>query len=176
MEEETTVVGGGAYSIKAVSLEAGATYNVVVGIGGTGGGGSVTEHNGTDSWFAISGNVLVLAKGSEILMGTNFGGDKSRGIGDTKFSGGSGAGSGAQEGGGGGSSAGTASDGQNGASGGESGGAGGSAPGGGSGGQGGAGSSSGVKGAEPGGGGGGGGSTAGGAAGAGADGRVVLSW
>lgn len=105
--------GGGGYSkANAVVVTPGNSYTVTVGVGGSNGVAA------GDSWFSTSGTVL--AKGGATASGRNggAGGVAASGIGDTKFSGGSGATSvglaPASGGGGGGGSAGTAIDGNDG--------------------------------------------------------------
>jgi hypothetical protein len=156
---------GGSYSVKSNVAVSGAT-TVTVGPGGT-----TFAAAGRDSWFKTTGTVL--AKG---------GGSPSTNVGDTSFTGGAGGTNGATvHGGGGGSSAGTAANGNPGSNGsGAGGGAGGTAvTGGGAGGKG-ATAASGVNaaaGSQPGGGGGGAADTTDGEAfGAGADGKVVITY
>ena len=105
--------GGGGYSKATFAVTPGATYTVVVGAGATAGGGSPAP--GGDSYFTDGSTNFVLAKGgASVPDGTNaggVGGQSSDGIGDVKYSGGSGFTSSGSTSGGGGSSAGTASDG-----------------------------------------------------------------
>lgn len=115
--------GGGAYSKKLnIPVQAGHTYTVTVGTGGARVNGSDPTPGG-DSWFI--NNTTVLAKGGHsVTAAEGFiagqGGQASAGIGDTKYSGGNG-GTGSTgkdvSGGGGGSSAGTAANGNNGTNG-----------------------------------------------------------
>jgi|GEM_PF-1220827 len=166
--------GGGAYSSSVITgLTPGQDIDLQVG------GGSTTSAAGGDSWFSIA--TTLLAKGGA-SVGVNtaaagVGGLASAGIGDTKYSGGTGANGIASDGGGGGSSAGSSSNGTN-----ATGQAGATAPA--DGGDGGDGRSTttgvGVVGSAPGGGGGGALKTGGGPAtyigGAGANGQVLVSW
>ena len=103
--------GGGAYSIKnSVSVTPGTGYTVVVGAGAT------TTAAGGDSYFINTSTVLAKG-GSSVANNTTTGaagGVASSGVGDTKYSGGTGANAnntGSTYGGGGGSSAGTAANG-----------------------------------------------------------------
>ncbi len=115
--------GGGAYSIKAgIVVVPGTGYTVTVGGAGTGNAGCTASTAGGDSWFSTSGTVLAkggspgaCSTGSPPAGGA--GGAAASGVGDTKFSGGTGGrgrdnatGRGAP----GGSSAGTAANGTNG--------------------------------------------------------------
>jgi parallel beta-helix repeat protein len=164
--------GGGAYSIKAnFPVVPGNSYTVVVGAGAS------TTGPGGDSYFVSTATVMAKGGGS-VANNTSAGaagGLASAGVGDTKYSGGTGANAGGNNGGGGGSSAGTAGPGTNG-----NGSSGGSAPtGGGAGGAGRSGSSGdGTSGSTPGGAGGGayrtGFSTRGG--GDGANGQVRITY
>lgn len=159
--------GGGAYSIVyEYPVTPGNNYTVTVGVGGAANfDGAVTEFDGGASFQADYGKTA----------GTGGSGPGSTG--DLKYSGGDGgAGDVLGGGGGGGSSAGPAADGGNGTAGsGTTGGAGGTAPtDGGAGGAGGNITVNGVAGTAPGGG--GGGEGAGATGGAGANGRLILSY
>ncbi|MBP7167831.1 MAG: HYR domain-containing protein, partial [Bacteroidia bacterium] len=170
---ETGGGGGGAYArLNAFGLAPGTTYTVTVG------SGSTSTAAGGDSWFNT--NSTVLAKGGSTVAnngtGGANGGSATSSIGDVKFAGGNGAnGSNNNYGGGGGSSAGTGAAGANGATS-----NGGNAPtGGGDGGDGRTGSNgNGFAGSIPGGGGGGvrSGTFGSQTGGAGANGRVILTW
>ena len=170
--------GGGAYSMKnSVSVTPGTGYTVVVGAGAT------NTAAGGDSYFINTSTVL--AKGGSSVANNTVtgaaGGATASGIGDTKYSGGTGANanntSGTTYGGGGGSSAGTATNGNTATSA-----TGATAPtGGGDGGDGFSTASTtgdGSAGSAPGGGGGGGKDFTGGTGngGAGADGQVVITY
>jgi len=155
---------GGAYSRSTLTVTPGNIYTVTVGIGGA------SNSPGGDSWFGSSATIL--AKGGT----TSTPGQASAGIGDVKFSGGTGAaGAVAGAGGGGGGGAGDSADG--GAASGQTGGTGG-VNGGGDGGDGGASSTVGSPGIVPGGAGGGGGFNLLGTSngGAGANGKVTVQW
>jgi hypothetical protein len=143
------------------------------------GGGATTIAPGGDSYF-INPETVLAKGGSSVANDTATGaagGDAVSGVGDTKYSGGSGATASSTAGGGGGSSAGTAANGNNAASS-----AGGTAPpGGGNGGNGFSTSSqtgNGSPGSAPGGGGGGGKSYISGTGngGAGANGQIIISY
>ena len=109
--------GGGAYSRDTITIVPGNTYTIAVGMGS-----SVATNPGGDSWFGTSSNVssaLVLAKGgnsvaNDVATGAT-GGSASAGIGAVKYSGGTGAtgmnGPTYYYGGGGGSSAGVSANG-----------------------------------------------------------------
>jgi hypothetical protein len=101
--------GGGAYSKKnSYAVTPGNSYTVTVGTGGSAaaGGGSTSGGNGGDSWFSTSGTVL--AKGGLGGIGNmqtespSLGGQAASGIGDIKYSGGTGGYQGSPGGGGGG--------------------------------------------------------------------------
>ena len=169
--------GGGAYSIKnTITVTPGTGYTVVVGAGAT------TTAAGGDSYFINTSTVLAKGGGSvanETTTGA-AGGAAASGVGDTKFSGGTGANannSGSTYGGGGGSSAGTAANGNSATVA-----AGATAPTGGGDGGGGFSTASttgnGTNGVAPGGGGGGGKDFTGGtgSGGAGADGQVIITY
>ncbi|MBL7924227.1 MAG: HYR domain-containing protein, partial [Bacteroidia bacterium] len=171
---ETGGGGGGAYVKKnSVPVNAGTSYTVTVGAGSSSSGVA-----GGDSWFNT--NTTVMAKGGSTVNdnGTSgaSGGSAASSIGDIKFSGGNGAaGSSGNYGGGGGSSAGTAAAGTTATNS-----NGGAAPtGGGNGGNGRSGSNgNGLPGSVPGGGGGGvrSGTLGLQTGGAGANGRVLVTW
>lgn len=174
--------GGGAYSkTNAITVVPGNSYQVIVGVAGTGGlgsGGSGTS--GGDTSFTTTPDCLAKGGTHGSAASGGSGGVTSGGaVGDTKFVGGDGATSTITKtgGSGGGSSAGTAAIGGNGVAGSTTtGGAGGTAPlGGGAGGAGGDVSVVGVAGTAPGGGGGGGGKLAA-IGGAGAAGKVALTY
>lgn len=121
--------GGGAYSkANAVAVVPGTIYTVTVGAGGPGGGGAPTNGTaGGDTWFSTSGTVLAKGGAGGVHAGAaGAGGAAGSGIGDVKFSGGNGGSVSPFRGGGGG--AGDAADGSPGL--GSTGGAGGSAGGG----------------------------------------------
>ena len=135
--------GGGAYSIKAgIAVTPSTGYTVTVGAARVQG----SDLAGQDSWFSTTGTVL--AKGGSISADRTVaapGGLAADGVGDTKYSGGTGEAPGSavdHAGGGGGGGAGTSANGSNGAGG--TGGAGGST-GGGAGGNGGAGPAGGAQ-------------------------------
>ncbi len=166
--------GGGAYSRAAVAVLPGSNYVVNVGASGA------ANTAGGDSWFSLGSTTGVLARGGSGGVNNSAtgaaGGSAATGIGDTLYAGGNGAnGSGTSYGGGGGSSAGTGAAGNNAAN--QTGAA---APaGGGAGGNGRSGTQgNGTAGNAPGGGGGGGLRTGSGTrtGGAGAAGRIVLSY
>ena len=163
--------GGGAYVKSTITVTPSSTINLHVGAGST------TATAGGDSW--VVNDATVLAEGGRSGQNNNndgaTGGSAASSIGDTRYSGGNGANSGSNYGGGGGSSAGTAANGNNGSTS-----TGGTAPaGGGNGGNGRTSSQGdGTAGLAPGGGGGGAyrstyGTRTGGA---GANGRVVITW
>lgn len=173
--------GGGAYTIinnLVVTPDQIYTLNV-------GAGGAVPGGNGGDTWFNNTSSVLAKggqggSDGSNAGAGNGgLGGDAAAGVGDVKFSGGNG-GNGVSNkdgyGGGGGSSAGTGSNGNTGGNGvNGSAGAGGTAvTDGGAGGDGGTLGGNGIAGSEPGGAGGGSGESA--LGGAGADGKMIITY
>ena len=162
--------GGGGYSRSVIAVTPGSNHSVNVGLGAT------TTAAGGDSWFGSTSTIRAIG-GNSVANNTTTGATGGAlGVGDIRFSGGSGrTGISGSYGGGGGSSAGTGANGntatnQNGAV----------APaGGGNGGNGRSGSTGvGVSGSIPGGGGGGAYRTLSGssAGGNGANGRVVVSW
>lgn len=108
--------GGGAFAKKAsIPVIRGNTYTAHIGTGGTGSTGT-NATNGGDSWFVT--NTTVLAKGgiagTDNSAATTAGGLSGSCIGDTKFSGGTGAaGNTGPGGGGGGAGAGNAAPGGN---------------------------------------------------------------
>lgn len=164
--------GGGAYSSSVISVLPNEEYTITVGTGGT------TGNPGSDSWFGSITTVLAkggTGGGSGATIGT--GGQDTDGVGDTKYSGGSGGqgqttgGPASRVGGGGGGSATATAGGNNGANGAD-GGVGGTGEG--SGGNGGQDTTNGGNGNIPGGGGGGSGVSS--AGGTGADGRVKLTY
>ena len=166
--------GGGAYGRADVAVLPGSNYTVNVGAGGA------ANTAGGDSWFSLGSTTGVLARGGSGGIQNNVagaaGGAAATGIGDTLHDGGNGAnGVNGSYGGGGGSSAGTGAAGNNAAN--QTGAA---APaGGGAGGNGRSGTQgNGTNGNAPGGGGGGGYRTRTGTrtGGAGADGRVIVSY
>ncbi len=163
--------GGGAYSIKTnIAVIPGNTYTAYVGAGAT------TTAAGGDSYFINTSTVMAKGGGSvaDNTTAGAQGGQASAGVGDTRYSGGTGASAGS-DGGGGGSSAGTGANGANGVNS-----NGGNAPaGGGDGGDGRTGSSgNGTDGETPGGGGGGARRSFGGTrnGGEGADGQVRITY
>lgn len=100
--------GGGAYSLKTLSVTPGLSYNYYIGSAGANTGG-----NGGDTyWIDVS---TAMAKGGTGNKGTNSaaGGLASASVGDTKYDGGDGAASGSTYGGGGGSGAGSTGAGNN---------------------------------------------------------------
>ena len=165
--------GGGAYSRAAVAVLSGSNYVVTVG------GGGAANTAGGDSWFSLGSTTGALARGGSGGVNNNAngaaGGSDATGIGDVLYAGGNGAnGVAGSYGGGGGSSAGTNATGVNAVNatgatapaGGGNGGNGKTAPQGG-----------GSAGSAPGGGGGGALRTANNqTGGAGADGRIVVSY
>jgi hypothetical protein len=172
--------GGGAYSAKTIAVSAGQAYDFHVGLGPPGNLGD-TSAQGETSWF--DSLTTVSAEGGNGLAGAGNGqgGLAANGFGDVKFSGGNGGDRQAisTAGGGGGESGGPNGDGNNGANGaGGIGGAGGSGrSSAGDGGAGGNTSASGEAGKIPGGGGGGkGGGNTSAVSGAGANGRVRITW
>lgn len=115
--------GGGAYSKKlAIPVVPNTLYTVTVGVGGVR-VAAADPTSGGDSWFSTSGTVLAKG-GHSVTVAEGYiagqGGQASSGIGDTKYSGGNG-GTGVSgknaSGGGGGSSAGTGANGNNGTNG-----------------------------------------------------------
>lgn len=166
--------GGGAYSRALVAVTPGTPYTVTVGAGST------TTSAGGDSWFATAGTVMAKggnSSGDNSSTGAS-GGTAAASIGSVKFNGGNGANGGtifiSSWGGGAGSSAGYGAAGANGLLGG-----GGTAPAGGGNGGGGASSQgNGTAGSAPGGGGGGAIRSSSGTrtGGAGADGRVIVTY
>lgn len=168
--------GGGAYSRSVLSVTPGSTINLFVGAGAPA-STSTTPPNGGDSWFGS--NTTVMAKGGNSVgnntTGGATGGIANDGYGDVRFDGGNGANASGSAGGGGGSSAGSNTNGTNATNN-----NGANAPaGGGDGGNGRSGSSGvGGNGETPGGGGGGAfrNSFTNRNGGAGANGRVVVSW
>ena len=110
--------GGGAYSKKNISVIPSTQYAISVGAGGSGGDNGADGANGGDSYFKDSSTVL--AKGGSAASGIDggAGGSATNGVGDIKYSGGTG---GSQTGvgyggGGGGGGAGNAQSGSNGVS------------------------------------------------------------
>ncbi len=172
--------GGGGFASKSIAVSPGNNFTVTIGAGGTGGNGNANGVAGGLSNFGglvIAGGGALGSRGNSGSGNGGVGGAGTAGAGITTFTGGTGAnGVAGTSGGGGGGSAGTGSNGNPGTAG-----AGGIAvAGGGAGGNHGASnSSSGNPGNSPGAGGAGGrsvsfGSNANG--GAGADGRVIVSW
>ena len=165
--------GGGAYSRAAVAMLAGSNYTVNVG------GGGAANTAGGDSWFGLGSTTGALARGGSGGVNNSAtgaaGGSDATGIGDVRYAGGNGAnGVAGSYGGGGGSSAGTNAAGVNAVNV-----TGATAPaGGGNGGNGRSGTQGGgTAGSAPGGGGGGSLRTANNqTGGAGADGRVIVSY
>lgn len=154
--------GGGAYSKKTLAVTPTDVHTTNIGGGST--------------WFSSTLTVIAQDGQPGVDDVGGDGGSSTSGIGDVKYSGGNGASNtGGSGGGGGGSSAGTANNGADGVpESGSTGGAGGTAPsGGGNGGAGGNNTVVGTAGTEPGGGGGGGGNANGGA---GAVGRIRITW
>ncbi len=162
--------GGGAYASSVLAVTPGQTFTVVVGTGGI-----ATSNPGQSGQSSVFGNNLVVAAGG--TGGSDAGGaggTVAASIGTVRFAGGTGGNRGDNAGGGGGGSAFTNANGNTGGNGLNGiGGAGGSGTG--NGGAGGNTSQSGNNGIAPGGGGGGRGNN-GGPSGAGADGRVTVSW
>ena len=109
--------GGGAYSKKTITVTPTTEYTVTVGEGGALKTSDGNGNAGGDSWFST--DATVLAKGGSGGDGSGgassaLGGQASSGVGDTKYSGGnSGSASGTAGNSGGGSSAGTGADGNN---------------------------------------------------------------
>ena len=98
--------GGGAYSRAAVAVLPGSNYTVTVG------GGGAANTAGGDSWFSIGSTTGALARGGSGGVNNSAtgaaGGSDATGIGDVRYAGGSGAtGVAGSYGGGGGSSSGT---------------------------------------------------------------------
>lgn len=120
--------GGGAYARKVLTgLIPGTTYTVTVGAGGTGAPANSTANatNGEDSQFAGTGITTIIAGGGRLgdgsgentngTNGNNSGGNGGTASGgDVNFSGGNGGNGGSASGGGGGSSAATSAAGDNG--------------------------------------------------------------
>lgn len=84
--------GGGAYSkLNTLSVTPGTRYQVTVGTGGTGGANLSNGTAGGDSWFSTSGTVLAKGGGGGTTScGGGSAGASASGIGDTKYSGGTG--------------------------------------------------------------------------------------
>ncbi|MEI6565274.1 MAG: tail fiber domain-containing protein [Verrucomicrobiota bacterium] len=103
--------GGGEYSIATISVTPGATYNVVVGDGGTA-VVNAAGGNGVDSTFNTTTVIAKGGGGGGLGNSTTYGAAGAAGTGgtgDTKYAGGAGKIGGANYGGGGGGSGGTSS-------------------------------------------------------------------
>lgn len=111
---DTGGAGGGAYSKKTgIAVTPTTGYTVTVGAGGNQG---LSPQAGGDSWFSTSGTVLAKGGSAALTSGPSGqpGGDAESGIGDTKFSGGTGGNAAGDNGGAGGGGAGNAANGGNG--------------------------------------------------------------
>ncbi len=165
--------GGGAYAIKEVAVTPGDSYELQVGEGGDGVANGTGE-DGTDSWFSSSTEVRANGgKGGATNGGAVGAGGTDAGLGDDGYAGGAGGEGGTAQGAGGGSSASKNTTGNAGADGNGTPGA--TAPqGGGNGGDG--ENTNGSVGVAPGGGGGGAGDGGTRTGGAGADGKVLITY